>query len=73
MGVLFFCAMGAESMGVVRTAVGRGVRVLFSPGEICYVTDNVCVSNISTFDHIADYVRFTKFPQGKTLRRRRAL
>ena len=73
--------MGAKSTGAVdnrptvrtvrtvRAASGH-VGALFSPGEICYITDNVGVNDIFTFDHIADYVRFNKFPLGKTLRRR---
>ena len=36
----------------------------FSPGEICYVADNVSISQISIFNHIADSVRFNKFPLG---------
>ena len=76
--------MGAKSTGAVdncqdgaygadgRAAPGH-VGALFSPGELCYITDNVGVNDIFTFDHIADYVRFNKFPLGKTLRRRRVL
>ncbi len=55
---MFFCARRAEG------EAGEG----FSPGEICYVTDNVRVSYFSVLCYIFEYVRFNKFPLGKTWR-----
>jgi len=60
MGVCFFVMRQGRS-----TDGGWWTETLFSPGEICYVTDNVSVSNICDSRHIADYVRITKFPLGK--------